>query len=316
MNYVQRKGTTAKSKYSEVNFAEKKKEFLEELRATVEMEEIPPELILNWDQTGIKLVPSTGWTMEEQGARRVELVGLNDKRQITVVFCGNILGAFLPIQVIYQGKTERCHPHFNFPSHWDITHSPKHWSTEETMLQYVQQIIVPFVEQMREFLEEDKAAVVIKDNFKGQVTERMTKLMESHNIHTCLIPPNTTDRLQPMDVAVNKPAKAFLKQKFQMWYAEQISMQLEDAASVEDVIIEPVDLCMARMKEVSASWLVEMWDYIENNPQFIVNGFLHAGISKALDGEDDDIPVPEVTDSATDTSDEEPDNSFVDYIVL
>ena len=117
MNYVQRKGTTAKSKYSEVNFAEKKKEFLEELRATVEMEEIPPELILNWDQTGIKLVPSTSWTMEEQGARRVELVGLNDKGQITVVFCGNILGAFLPIQVIYQGKTERCHPHFNFPSH-------------------------------------------------------------------------------------------------------------------------------------------------------------------------------------------------------
>ena len=294
--------------YSEANFAEKKKEFLEELRATVEMEEIPPELILNWDQTGIKLAPSTGWTMEEQGARRVELVGLNDKRQVTVVFCGNILGAFLPIQVIYQGKMERCHPHFNFPSHWDITHSPKHWSTEETMLQYVQLIIVPFVEQMREFLEEDKAAVVIMDNFKGQVTERMTKLMESHNIHTCLIPPNTTDRLQPMDVAVNKPPKAFLKQKFQMWYAEQISVQLEDAASVEDVIIEPVYLCMA---EVSASWLVEMWDYTENNPQFIVNGFLHATISKALDGEDDDdIPVPEVTDSATDTSDEEPDNGF------
>ena len=31
------------------------------------------------DQTEIKLVSSTGWTMEEQGARRVELVGLNDK---------------------------------------------------------------------------------------------------------------------------------------------------------------------------------------------------------------------------------------------
>ena len=61
-----------------------------------------------------------------------------------------------------------------------------------------------------------------------------------------------------------------------MWYTEQISVhQLEDAASVEDVLIEPVDLCMARMKEVSTSWLVEMWDYIANNcnPQFIVNGF-------------------------------------------
>ena len=80
---------------------------------------------------------------------------------------------------------------------------------------------------------------------------------------------------------------------------------------------EPVDLCMARMKEISATWLVEMWDYIAHNPHFIVNGFVHAGISKALDGEDDgDIPVSEVTSSATDTSDEEPHNDFVDYIVL
>ena len=36
-------------------------------------------LIQNWDQTGIKLVLSTGRTMEEQAARRVKLAGLNDK---------------------------------------------------------------------------------------------------------------------------------------------------------------------------------------------------------------------------------------------
>ena len=50
---------------------------------------------------------------------------------------------------------------------------------------------------------------------------------------------------------------------------------------------------------------------------YIINGFDNAGISKALDGEDDDdIPVPEVTSSAIDTSDEEPHNDFVNYIVL
>ena len=57
MNFVQRKATTAKSKYSVENFAEKKREFLDDLVATVQMEDIPPELVLNWDQTGIKLVP-------------------------------------------------------------------------------------------------------------------------------------------------------------------------------------------------------------------------------------------------------------------
>ena len=58
---------------------------MEKIKATLEMEEILLKLILNWDQTDIKLVSLTGWTMEEQGARRVELVGLYDKQQITAV---------------------------------------------------------------------------------------------------------------------------------------------------------------------------------------------------------------------------------------
>ena len=91
--------------------------------ATVEMEEIPPELILNWDQTGIKIVPSNTWTMDQQGAKRVEVCGANDKRLITAVFCGSLVGDFLPIQVIYQGKTTQCHPRYEFPPEWDITHS-------------------------------------------------------------------------------------------------------------------------------------------------------------------------------------------------
>ena len=120
--------------------------FLNDVVATVTMKEIPAELILNWDQTGIKVVPSSTWTMEERGVKRVEMVGVNDKRQITAVFCGSLTGDFLPVQVIYKGKTPRCHPHFTFPPGWHITHSPRHWSTEQTMVEYVEHIIVPYQE--------------------------------------------------------------------------------------------------------------------------------------------------------------------------
>ena len=54
--------------------------------ATVEMEEIPPELVLNWDQTGIRSVPSNNWTMDQQGVKRVEVGGAHDKQLITAVF--------------------------------------------------------------------------------------------------------------------------------------------------------------------------------------------------------------------------------------
>ena len=97
------------------------------------------------------------------------------------------------------------------------------------MIQYVQNIVVPFIEQTRESLreDEDKAAVVIIDNFKSQVTPALTELLERHHIHSCLIPPKTTDRLQPMDIVVNKPTKAPLMEQFQNWYSEQVTQQLD-----------------------------------------------------------------------------------------
>ena len=123
MKFVQRKATTAKSKETDTNFAELKKSFLTDVKATVTMEEIPPDLILNWNQTGIKIVPCSTWTMDQRGAKRVEMVGVNDKCQITAVFCGTLMGDFLPLQVIYKGITPRCHPRFTFPSGWHVTHS-------------------------------------------------------------------------------------------------------------------------------------------------------------------------------------------------
>ena len=62
-------------------------------------------MILNWDQIGMKVVRSYSWTMHDRKSRD-EIIGLSDKWQITAVYCGNILGEFPPMQVIYKGKTK------------------------------------------------------------------------------------------------------------------------------------------------------------------------------------------------------------------
>ena len=148
MGYVKRRGTTSKSKNLVENFEELKASFLEQVSTTVIMDEIPPELILNWDQTGLNLVLSSSWTIEQRGARRVEITGLNDKRMITVVFCGTLCD-FVPLQLVYRGKTERCHPKHNFPEDWHIIHSPNHWSTEETMKDYLNHVLFPYIDKIR-----------------------------------------------------------------------------------------------------------------------------------------------------------------------
>ena len=93
---------------------------------------------------------------------------------------------------------------------------------------YVEHIIVPYIKNVRENVGNDKAALVIMDNFKGQVTESVLKLLDDHNILVVLLPPNTTDQLQPMDISVNKPAKEYLRKRFEEWYSMKVMKQLDD----------------------------------------------------------------------------------------
>ena len=74
MHFVKRKAFTSKSRYTPT-IAMLKEYFNEGLWTVVTMENIPPELVLNRDQTGIKIVPTSSWTMNQQGAKRVEVVG-------------------------------------------------------------------------------------------------------------------------------------------------------------------------------------------------------------------------------------------------
>ena len=177
---------------------------------TVEFYDIPPELIFNWDQTGINLVPTALWTMDRRGKKRIEIAGYQDKRQITAITCGSLVGKLLPFQLVYAGKTDRCHPAYKFPSDWQITHTENHWSNEKTMLQYITGVIVAFVDRKCEDLSlaNDHPALAIFDHFIGQLTDNITQELEANNIHSVLIPAAHTGELQPMDISVNKVVKS------------------------------------------------------------------------------------------------------------
>ena len=132
MGLVKRKGNT-KAKVNIKDFNEMKKLFHLDIKGVVAMDEVPPELIINWDQTGLNYVPVSSWTMAEEGSKRVEIDGKDDECQITAVFACSMAGDFLTPQIIYQGKTIRYLPKFKFPTDWSTTYSANHWSNEGTM---------------------------------------------------------------------------------------------------------------------------------------------------------------------------------------
>ena len=132
--------------------------------ASVTMEEIPSDMVLNWDQTTIKYMPLSDWTMAQKGSKKVEVFG---KRQITATFAASLFGSFLPIQLVYEGKTSRCHPVADFPEGWHITHTLNHWCNEQTMISYIQSVIVLYMAEKRRQLGLDAkhTGLVILDEF-------------------------------------------------------------------------------------------------------------------------------------------------------
>jgi len=200
MGFVKRKCSTS-GKISLARFDESKEIFLAVVAAEVLRKDIPGQLIINWDQTGLSIVPAGDWTMEMKGTQIVPIAHSNDKRQLTAVLAITTSGDYLSPQLLYQGKTPKCHPQILFPPSWDVWYSENHWSNEITMKRYIDKIIILFVAQKRIQLKvvPTHPAAAIFDNFHGQTTTGILLHLRSHHIVPIQLPANFTDKLQPLE---------------------------------------------------------------------------------------------------------------------
>lgn len=84
---------TGKAKVTVNNFEELKEQL--EFKHIIVMDEIPADLIIHFNQTGLNFVPVSEWIMEVVGYKRVEVAGKDDK--LTAVLSGLMAGGPLPI---------------------------------------------------------------------------------------------------------------------------------------------------------------------------------------------------------------------------
>ena len=90
--------------------------------------------------------------MAPEGSKCDEITGPGDKRQVTATFAAAFRGNFLPIQILYQGKTDCCHPKYCFPQNFYAFHSPNHWANEKTCMRFFQKIIFPYIKKSKKKL--------------------------------------------------------------------------------------------------------------------------------------------------------------------
>lgn len=75
------------------------------------------------------------------------------------------------------------------------------------------------------------------DAYKGQDNEKAAKPCRENNHVLITVSHNLTNKLQSLDITINKPARRFNKEKYNLWYTEQVTKQLGKVKDLADVAV-------------------------------------------------------------------------------
>ena len=152
MDRVKRKGTTEKVEPCPKFLEDEKFTFQRSIPKFVSDHDIPLELVLNLDQIPFFYVSPRKYAFDLKGSKTVQIKGVEDKRQITATFAVTASGSLLPIQLIYSGETKCRIPKYDFPSCFNVTFTPNHWSNYEKCVRLFKKIIFLYLKAKKEML--------------------------------------------------------------------------------------------------------------------------------------------------------------------
>jgi hypothetical protein len=286
LNSSKRKGAKAAKKLPD-NFSEVKSDFLARITETVTEHDIPAQLIASLDETGVRIMPVSNWTLAAKGSKSVSVVGIDDKRKLTVLLACTPCGELLPPQILYQGTTERCHARHQFPKDWDVWHSSSHWSTEETFTRYIETVLCPWAAKTKVKLDlpECQRSLVVLDVYAAQRTAGVLKELKKRGFEVQFVLVNCTSELQPLDLTVNVRLRRTREMPsvsgmLTVLIKEAVQAHGDDADSAV-ASLRP-DLRLSTLKPLHARWLVDSIKEVQAAPSMISQGWEAAGILEVL----------------------------------
>ena len=142
-------------------------------------------------------------------------------------------GKFLPMQIIYGGKTSKSIPPVSFSDSFLLS------ANEKEPLKMLEHIIIPYVKKQHQNLIFDTQypALLIMDVFNPDDETGWIRLnlLNENNIKLQKVPANLSYLFQQLDVqgSPNGHAKRFMKNKFTLWYDDQVKSELDEGKKIE-----------------------------------------------------------------------------------
>ncbi|KAJ7196687.1 hypothetical protein GGX14DRAFT_672342 [Mycena pura] len=245
----------------------------------IKAEDIPAELIVNSDQTGVVYSPGGKLTWTPRGSRQVAVIGAEERRAFTALLAISGSGEVLPIQAIFTGLTSESCPKSNAENYKDCidakfrfrpSGTKTYWSNHETMHDFVDNILAPFFDEQKKRLglEPDQKSLWILDVWSVQRSKQFRNWMRTHhpNILFDFIPGGCTGVGQPLGVGINRPFKQAIKNCYHAFVVDNLMRQLDDGTELH------FDTHIGPLRQACVHWLWDAYTII-NNPALVKKAF-------------------------------------------
>ena len=202
---TQRMATNVKASRAEIS-SEMISEYIDNLSE--------PSNLFNYDETNVTDDPGAKKVFVRRGLCRIEKKMEHSKQTISIMFCGNAMGEFLPPLVVYRAKNlhSSCTENGPMGALNDATSSG--WFDSRTFETWFINLFLPSISGR------SGPVAVIGDNLPSHFSLKVVEESAKHNVRFITMPPNATHLCQPLDVAVFSPAKRIWRRILEQWRKE------------------------------------------------------------------------------------------------
>ena len=164
---------------------------------------VPPENIINYNETNLTDDPGRRRMIFKRGARYPERILNGTKASTSLMLAGTASGEVLPVYVVYKSDHLWNTWVEGGPPKARYNRTRSGWFDHVTFVDWFRRVALPYCKKRIP----GSKKVLIGDNLSSHFSNEVLRECERNNISFVCLPPNSTHLCQPLDVAYFSPMK-------------------------------------------------------------------------------------------------------------
>lgn len=255
--------------------------YFNNLRKT--LEGVPPQNILNYDETNCSDDPGTSKAIFRRGVKYPERIVNSTKGCISLMFSGTADGQCLPPYIVYKAKNLYNEWVINGPDRARYNCTTSGWFDAVIFEDFFRTVILKWAVDL------PGTKVMIGDNLSSHLNSDIIELCEEHQIKFVFLPPNSTHLTQPLDVAFFGPLKKQWRKillQYKIQNPHQKTMNKKHFPTLLNELMEKIDIRKSQNLKsgfrATGIYPLEPRQVLKRIPEYEYNNLTDYEIDKSL----------------------------------